>query len=64
LIVDAIGYEHRFDNGLAFGFALGPILGLGGGPICDYIDGCSASELHDVAGVWTGQFRFELAYWF
>ena len=64
LIVDAIGYEHRFDSGLALGFALGPVLGLGGGRICDYIDGCLQSDLHDVAGVWKGQARFELAYWF
>jgi hypothetical protein len=64
LIVDAIGYEHRFGSGLALGFALGPVLGLGGGRICDYLDGCTESDLHDVAGVWKGQARFELAYWF
>ena len=64
LVVDAIGYEHRFDSGLALGFALGPVLGLGGGRICDYIEGCLESDLHDVAGVWKGQTRFELAYWF
>jgi hypothetical protein len=64
LIVDAIAYEHRWDNGLALGFALGPMLGLGGGRVCDYFDGCSESDLHDVAGVWKGHFRLGLAYWF
>jgi hypothetical protein len=64
LVVDAIGYEHRFDSGLALGFALGPVLGLGGGRICDYFEGCLDSDFHDVAGVWKGQARFELAYWF
>jgi hypothetical protein len=64
LIVDAIGYEHRYDSGFAFGFALGPILGLGGGRLCRYLDGCGESDLHDVAGVWGGQARLEIAYWF
>jgi hypothetical protein len=64
LIVDAIAYEHRFDNGLALGFALGPVLGLGGGRVCRYLEGCSESDLHDVAGVWSGQYRLALAYWF
>ncbi len=64
LIVDALAYEHRFDSGLALGFALGPMLGLGGGRICDYLDGCAESDLHDVAGVWKGQARLQLAYWF
>lgn len=64
LIVDAAGYEHRFASGLALGFALGLALGLGGGRICDYFDGCLASDFHDVAGAWKLQTRFELAYWF
>jgi hypothetical protein len=64
LIVDAVAYEHRWDNGLALGFALGPVLGLGGGRVCYYVDGCSESDLHDVAGVWKGHARLVLAYWF
>ena len=38
--------------------------GRGGGRVCDYIDGCSESELYDVAGKWTVHYRLWLAYWF
>jgi hypothetical protein len=67
--VDAVGYEHLFENGLAIALAAGFFLGLGGGRWCPLtFDGdqrCDRpGDHHDVRGVWGPQSRFQLAYWF
>jgi hypothetical protein len=67
LNVDALGYEHQFEGGLAFSYALGLTGGLGGGRICYPPDGCepsSASDFKDVTHYWVPQSRVQLAYWF
>ena len=64
LNVDAIGYEHQFDSGLALSWALGFTGGLGGGRICLPPDGCEPQFFEDVTHYWGPQARAQLAYWF
>ena len=64
LNVDAIGYEHQFDSGLAFSWGLGFTGGLGGGRICLPPDGCEPQFFEDVTHYWGTQARAQLAYWF
>jgi hypothetical protein len=64
LNVDAMGYEHQFDSGLAFSLALGLTGGLGGGRVCLPPDGCEPQFFEDVTHYWGPQARAQLAYWF
>jgi len=64
LNVDVLGYEHRFDSGLALSAALGLTGGLGGGQLCVPSDGCEPQLLHDVTTYWGPQTRIGVAYWF
>lgn len=64
LNIDAIGYEHRFDTGIAFSAALGVTGGLGGGEICVPPDGCEPQFLESVTKYWLPQGRVGVAYWF
>ena len=62
--VDAIGYEHRFPNGLALSAIAGIDYGLGGGSSCNAIL-CDHPEYKEpVRGLWGPQTRVQLAYWF
>ena len=63
LNIDAIGYEHRFDTGIALSAALGVTGGLGGGAIC-FPDGCEPQFLNSVTEYWFPQGRVGVAYWF
>jgi hypothetical protein len=64
LNVDAMGYEHRFGNGLAFSLTMGLTAGLGGGRVCPPPDGCEPQFLEDVTHYWGPQARLQLSYWF
>jgi hypothetical protein len=64
LNVDAIGYEHRFDTGIAVSTALGFSGGLGGGKLCFPPDGCDANFQLPVTHWWFPQARVGVAYWF
>ncbi len=64
LNVDAVGYEHHFDNGIALSSSLGVTGGLGGGQICLPPDGCAPEFFRDVSHYWGPQARVQLAYWF
>jgi hypothetical protein len=63
LNVDAIGYEHLFDTGIALSAALGLSGGLGGGAIC-FPDACEPQFLQSVTEYWLPQGRVGVAYWF
>jgi len=63
LNIDALGYEHRFANGLAFSFALGITRGLGGGRFC-VIECDGDADKSDVRRMAGPQARMGLAYWF
>jgi hypothetical protein len=64
LNVDAVGYEHRFANGLSLGLAAGVTVGLVGGRICviDCFDRRDWDK--EVAGLWGPQGRISVGYWF
>jgi hypothetical protein len=65
LNVDALGYEHLFQNGLAFSFAVGVTRGLGGGRTCLIL--CSEDDgdgKEDVRQLMGPQGRVGIAYWF
>lgn len=65
LNIDALGYEHRFDSGIAVSTTVGASGGLGGGQICSPPpDGCEAQFQHPVTGYWFPQGRASVAYWF
>jgi hypothetical protein len=64
LNVDAVGYEHRFDSGIAISTAAGLSGGLGGGTLCFPPDGCEAQFQEPVTHWWFPQARVGLAYWF
>jgi hypothetical protein len=64
LNIDAIGYEHRFDTGIALSAAFGVSGGLGGGTICFPPDGCEQQFLQPVTDFWFPQGRAGIAYWF
>jgi hypothetical protein len=64
LNVDAVGYEHHFDNGIAVSSSVGLTGGLGGGQICLPPDGCEPQFFRDVTHYWGPQARAQLAYWF
>jgi hypothetical protein len=64
LNVDALGFEHRFDTGIALSAALGVTHGLGGGELCFPPDGCEPQFLEPVSDFWFPQGRVGLAYWF
>ncbi len=64
LNIDAVGYEHRFDTGIALSAALGVTGGLGGGEVCLPPDGCEPQFLHPVTEYWLPQGRVGVAYWF
>ena len=64
LNIDAIGYEHRFNTGIALSAALGGAGGLGGGEICFPPDGCEPQFLQPVTDYWFPQGRVGVAYWF
>jgi hypothetical protein len=64
LNVDALGYEHRFDTGIAVSAAFGFSGGLGGGKLCLPPDGCEPEFQYPVTHWWFPQARFGVAYWF
>jgi len=64
LNIDAIGYEHRFDTGIALSAALGMSGGLGGGAICFPPDGCEPQFQNSVTEYLFPQGRVGVAYWF
>jgi len=64
LNVDALGYEHRFDTGIAVSTALGFSGGLGGGKLCFPPDGCEPQFQFPVTHWWFPQARAAIAYWF
>jgi hypothetical protein len=64
LNIDALGYEHRFDTGIALSAALGVTGGLGGGEVCLPPDGCEPQFLRPVTEYWFPQGRVGVAYWF
>jgi len=64
LNVDALGYEHRFDTGIAISSTVGFSGGLGGGRLCFPPDGCEEQFQEPVTHWWFPQARVGLAYWF
>ncbi len=64
LTIDALGFEHRFETGIALSAALGVTGGLGGGEICFPPDGCEPQFLRPVTEYWLPQGRVGVAYWF
>jgi hypothetical protein len=65
LNIDALGYEHRFDTGIALSAAFGASGGLGGGQLCaPPADGCEPQFQHPVTQYWFPQGRVGVAYWF
>jgi hypothetical protein len=64
LNLDALGYEHRFDSGIAVSAAFGVTGGLGGGEVCLPTDGCEPQFLRPVSDYWFPQGRVGIAYWF
>jgi hypothetical protein len=64
LNIDALGYEHRFDTGIAVSAAFGVTGGLGGGELCLPPDGCEVQFQRPVTEYWFPQGRIGVAYWF
>jgi hypothetical protein len=64
LNIDALGYEHLFDTGIAVSAALGVTGGLGGGQLCLPPDGCEPEFQDPVTHWWFPQGRVGVAYWF
>jgi hypothetical protein len=69
LNIDALGYAHRFDTGIAVSVAVGLTGGLGGGEIwagqiCLGQGACDVNSLQPVSNVWLPQGRIGVAYWF
>lgn len=64
LNVDALGYEHRFDTGIAVSTAFGFSGGLGGGKVCFPPDGCEPEFQYPATHWWFPQARAGIAYWF
>ena len=63
LNVDALGYERRFDNGLAFSITGGATVGLAGKyELC--FDYCEDSRPSNLLGFWSPQGRIGFGYWF
>jgi hypothetical protein len=64
LNIDALGYEHLFDTGIAVSAAFGVSGGLGGGELCTPPDGCELQFQEPVTNYWFPQGRVGIAYWF
>ncbi len=64
LNLDLVGFEHRFDSGIALSTAAGLSGGLGGGKLCFPPDGCEPEFQEPVTHFWFPQVRAGLAYWF
>jgi hypothetical protein len=64
LNIDALGFEHRFESGIAISTAFGVTGGLGGGELCLPPDGCEPQFQQPVTHYWSPQGRVGIAYWF
>jgi hypothetical protein len=65
LNIDALGFEHRFETGIAVSATVGVSGGLGGGQLCGPpADGCEPQFQSPVTHYWLPQGRVGVAYWF